>query len=206
MVAVFLLQKLVRWELDFYFDILLYYFALVPILVWKKYFLWQWALISFSTEDLPSSLQSLGSLDVRGRVRKLLGIEKILAIFFLLRDRGRDLHGYLHSALYQFIPVIGASGAIYGLLLAYGWLFPTVSSTSTFSSPSLPNIWSLFRPHRTLLFHRRNRRRHRSPHPSGWPSLRFHLLAYPVIRQKIRREYYKRKWSQRGPGDRDYYH
>jgi membrane associated rhomboid family serine protease len=24
----------------------------------------------------------------------------------------------------QFIPVIGASGAIYGLLLAFGWLFP----------------------------------------------------------------------------------
>jgi hypothetical protein len=27
-----------------------------------------------------------------------------------------------------------------------------------------------------------------------------------MIRQKIRREYYKRKWSQRGPGDKNYYH
>ena len=25
---------------------------------------------------------------------------------------------------YQFVPVIGASGAIYGILLAFGWLFP----------------------------------------------------------------------------------
>jgi len=34
----------------------------------------------------------------------------------------------------------------------------------------------------------------------------FIYMAYPVIRQKIRREYYKRKWSQRGPGDKNYYH
>jgi hypothetical protein len=27
-----------------------------------------------------------------------------------------------------------------------------------------------------------------------------------MIRQKFRREYYKRKWSQRGPGGGDYYH
>ena len=27
----------------------------------------------------------------------------------------------------------------------------------------------------------------------------FFYMAYPMIRQKIRREYYKRKWSQRGP-------
>jgi len=25
---------------------------------------------------------------------------------------------------YQFIPIIGASGAIYGILLAFGWIFP----------------------------------------------------------------------------------
>jgi hypothetical protein len=27
-----------------------------------------------------------------------------------------------------------------------------------------------------------------------------------MVRQKIRREYYKRKWSQRGPDSRNYYH
>jgi membrane associated rhomboid family serine protease len=32
-------------------------------------------------------------------------------------------------------------------------------------------------------------------------------MAYPAIRQKLRREYYKRKWSQRGPGSGGgYYH
>jgi membrane associated rhomboid family serine protease len=31
-------------------------------------------------------------------------------------------------------------------------------------------------------------------------------MAYPTIRQRIRREYYRRKWSQRGPTDKDYYH
>jgi membrane associated rhomboid family serine protease len=34
----------------------------------------------------------------------------------------------------------------------------------------------------------------------------FFYLAYPMIRQNIRREYFKRKWSQRGPGDKNYYH
>jgi hypothetical protein len=27
-----------------------------------------------------------------------------------------------------------------------------------------------------------------------------------MIRQKLRRDYYKRKWSQRGPDGKDYYH
>jgi membrane associated rhomboid family serine protease len=31
-------------------------------------------------------------------------------------------------------------------------------------------------------------------------------MVYPTIRLKIRREYYKRKWSQRGPGGGNYYH
>jgi membrane associated rhomboid family serine protease len=31
-------------------------------------------------------------------------------------------------------------------------------------------------------------------------------MVYPYVRLKIRREYYKRKWSQRGPGNKDYYH
>jgi hypothetical protein len=30
-------------------------------------------------------------------------------------------------------------------------------------------------------------------------------MAYPTIRQRIRREYYRRKWSQRGPNG-GYYH
>jgi membrane associated rhomboid family serine protease len=34
----------------------------------------------------------------------------------------------------------------------------------------------------------------------------FLYMGYPAIRQKIRREYYKRKWSQKGPNDRNYYH
>jgi membrane associated rhomboid family serine protease len=31
-------------------------------------------------------------------------------------------------------------------------------------------------------------------------------MAYPTIRQKIRREQYRRKWTQKGPGSKDYYH
>jgi hypothetical protein len=30
-------------------------------------------------------------------------------------------------------------------------------------------------------------------------------MAYPPIRQRIRREYYRRKWSQKGPNG-GYYH
>jgi hypothetical protein len=30
-------------------------------------------------------------------------------------------------------------------------------------------------------------------------------MAVPTIRQKIRREYHKRKWSQRGPGSKNDY-
>ncbi|MGB9628848.1 MAG: hypothetical protein ACPL6D_09310, partial [Thermodesulfobacteriota bacterium] len=42
MIIIFLLQKIAELsQIELYRYTLIYYFALVPILVWKKYFLWQ---------------------------------------------------------------------------------------------------------------------------------------------------------------------
>jgi len=47
MVAVFLLQKILEISLtDIYYSFI-YFFALVPIMIWKKYFLWQLATYIF---------------------------------------------------------------------------------------------------------------------------------------------------------------
>ena len=182
--------------------------ALVPILVWKKYFLWQLVTYIFLHGGIsPPSLQSFSPLDVWGRIRKLLGIEEIFTIFFLLRNRCRYLHGALYSYPYQFIPVIGASGAIYGILLAFGWLFPNRLIYIYFLFP-IPAKYMVIIFGLIEFFSSIEGTGGGIAHLTHLGGLLFGLIymAYPTIRQKIRREYYKRKWSQKGPGGGDYYH
>ena len=178
-----------------------FYFGLVPILVWKKYFLWQLFTYIFLHGGFSHILFNLLALWMfGGELESYWGSKKFLFYFFFCGIGA----GICHCSLspYQFIPVIGASGAIYGILLAFGWLFPNrLDLTSISSSPSLLNTWSSFSAssnsflpvegtgggiaHLTHL---------------GGLLFGFFYMAYPMIRQKIRREYYKRKWSQRGPG------
>jgi membrane associated rhomboid family serine protease len=209
MVAVFLIQKIGEMGgLDFYFEYFIYYFALVPILVWKKYFLWQLGTYIFLHGGIFHLLFNLLALWMfGGELENYLGSKKFLR-YFLFCGIGAGICTVLFTpALYQRIPVIGASGAIYGLLLAYGWLFPNRLIYVYFLFPIPAKyfviIFGLIEFFSSI------------QGPGGGVSHLTHLggllfgliyMAYPVIRQKIRREYYKKKWSQRGPGDRDYYH
>ena len=113
---VFLLQMVVSRWIDFYF-------GLVPLLVWKKYFLWQLFTYIFLHGGLSHILFNLLALWMfGGELENYWGSKKFLTIFFLLRN-WCGICTVIFSP-YQFIPVIGASGAIYGILLAFGWLFP----------------------------------------------------------------------------------
>ena len=199
--AVFLLQMVVSSRINLYL-------GLVPILVWKKYFLWQLGTYIFLHGGVFHLLFNLLALWMfGGELENHLGSKKFLR-YFLFCGIGAGICTVLFTpALYQRIPVIGASGAIYGLLLAYGWLFPNRLIYIYFLFPIPAKyfviIFGLIEFFSSI------------QGPGGGVSHLTHLggllfgliyMAYPVTRQKIRREYYKRKWNPKGPDNKNYYH
>jgi len=197
--AVFLLQMVVSDRISFYL-------GLVPILVWKKYFLWQLATYIFLHGGITHLLFNLLALWMfGGELESYWGSRKFLRYFFFC-GIGAGICTVLFTP-YQFIPVIGASGAIYGILLAFGWLFPSRPIYIYFLFP-IPAKYMVIIFGLIELFSSTEGTGGGVAHLTHLGGLLFGLfyMAYPTIRQKIRREYYRRKWSQKRPEDRDYYH
>ena len=200
--AVFLLQMVVS-------DLIVLYLGLVPYLVWKKYFIWQLGTYIFLHGGLTHILFNLLALWMfGGELESYWGSKKFL-IFFFFCGIGAGVCTILFTPhYYQRIPVIGASGAIYGILLAYGWLFPNrlIYIYFLFPIPAkyMVIIYGLIEFFASL----EGRAGGGVAHLTHLGGLLFGLIymGYPYIRQKIRRSYYKRKWDQKGPGNRDYYH
>jgi len=196
---VFFLQMFIsRW-----FDL---YFGLVPILVWKKYFLWQLFTYIFLHGGFPHILFNLLALYMfGGELENYWGSKKFLFYFFFC-GIGAGICTVIFSP-YQFVPTIGASGAIYGLLLAFGWLFPNRPILIYFLLP-IPAKYFVIIFGLIEFFSSMGGSGGGVAHLTHLGGLLFGLfyMGYPAIRQKIRREYYKRKWSQRGPRGGDLYH
>jgi membrane associated rhomboid family serine protease len=197
--AVFLLQMVVSHRISFYL-------GLVPILVWKKYFLWQLVTYIFLHGGITHILFNLLALWMfGGELESYWGSKKFLRYFFFC-GVGAGICTVIFTPD-QFIPVIGASGAIYGILLAFGWLFPNRLIYIYFLFP-IPAKYMVIIFGLIELFSSMEGTGGGVAHLTHLGGLLFGLLymAYPAIRQRIRREYYRRKWSQRRPDDRDYYH
>ncbi len=202
--AVFLLQELVS-------DRIVIYLGLVPGLVWHEYFLWQLGTYIFLHGDISHILFNLLALWMfGGELENLWGSSRFLKYFFFC-GIGAGVVTVICTVLltprYQLIPVIGASGAIYGLLLAFGWLFPDRRIYVYFLFPIPARYFVIIFGLLEFFYFSRG--------GGGGISHITHLggrlfgliyMAYPAIRQKIRRDYYRRKWSQKGSGDRNYYH
>ena len=198
--AVFLVERLID-------GFIVYYFALVPILVWKKYFLWQLGTYIFLHGGLTHLLFNLlGLWMFGGELENYWGSKKFLR-YFLFCGIGAGICTVLFTPyLYQRIPVVGASGAIYGILLAFGWLFPNRPIYLYFLFP-IPAKYMVILYGLIELFASMEGSGGGIAHVTHLGGLFFGLLymAVPTIRQKIRREYYKRKWSHRGPGNKNDY-
>jgi len=197
--AVFLLQMVVSGRINLYL-------GLVPILVWKKYFLWQLATYIFLHGGIGHILFNLLALWMfGGELENYWGSKKFLFYFFFC-GIGAGICTVVFSP-YQFIPVIGASGAIYGILLAYGWLFPNRLIYIYFLFP-IPAKYFVIIYGLLELYSSMAGTGGGIAHLTHLGGLFFGLIymAYPYIRQKVRREYYRRKWDPKGPKDRDYYH
>ncbi|MGD0917431.1 MAG: rhomboid family intramembrane serine protease [Thermodesulfobacteriota bacterium] len=197
--AVFLLQMLVsRW--------FTFFLGLVPLWVWQKYYLWQVLTYIFLHGGITHLLFNFLALWMfGGELESYWGSRKFLRYFFFCGIGA----GICTVALspYQSIPVIGASGSIYGLLLAFGWLFPNRPIYIYFLFP-IPAKYMVIIFGLIELFSSAEGTGGGIAHLTHLGGLLFGLLymAYPTVRQKIRREYYKKKWSQRGPGGGNYYH
>ncbi len=182
------------------------YFGLVPVLVWRKYFLWQLATYIFLHGGFSHILFNLLALWMFGsELENYWGSKKFLFYFFFC-GVGAGICTVIFSP-YQFVPTIGASGAIYGLLLAFGWLFPNRLIYIYFLFP-IPAKYFVIIFGLIEFFASMEGAGSGVAHLTHLGGLLFGLvyMAYPTVRQKIRRDYYKRKWSQKGPDDRNYYH
>jgi len=196
---VFLLQMFITRWIDFYF-------GLIPLMVWKKYFLWQLFTYIFLHGGFSHILFNLLALWMfGGELENYWGSKKFL-FYFLFCGIGAGICTVVFTP-YQFIPVIGASGAIYGILLAFAWLFPNRPILIYFLFP-IPAKYFVIIFGLIELLSSMEGTGGGVAHLThlGGLVFGFFYLTYPMIRQKIRREYFKRKWSQRGPGDKNYYH
>ena len=194
MLAVFLLQMLVSSQINIYL-------GLVPILVWKKFFLWQLVTYLFLHGGISHLLFNLIALWMfGGELENYWGSPKFLRYFFFC-GVGAGICTVVFSPD-QFVPVIGASGAIYGLLLAFGWLFPNRPIYIYFLFP-IPAKYFVILFGLIEFFSSLGGTGGGVAHLTHLGGLLFGLsyMLYPVLRQKVRREYYERKWSQKGPKD-----
>jgi membrane associated rhomboid family serine protease len=201
--AVFLIQQILRMiSIDLYVDYFLNYFALDPEKVWNQYYIWQLFTYIFLHGDFFHILFNLFSLWMfGGELESYWGSRRFLFYFFFC-----GIGAGIFTVLLSPYPVIGASGAIYGILLAFGWLFPNRPIYIYFLFP-IPAKYMVVIFGLIEFF---------SSGSGGGVAHLTHLgglvfglffMAYPAIRQKLRREYYKRKWSQKGPkSGGGYYH
>ncbi len=197
--AVFLLQMLAGGWVEFYF-------GLVPLLVWGKYFVWQLLTYIFLHGGISHILFNLLALWMfGGELENYWGSKRFL-FYFLFCGIGAGICTVVLTPS-SMIPVIGASGAIYGLLLAFGWLFPDRRIYIYFLFP-IPAKYFVIIFGLIELFSSIEGTGGGVAHVThlGGLVFGFFFMAYPRVRQKIRRQYYKQKWPPKGPGGGGYYH
>jgi membrane associated rhomboid family serine protease len=201
---VFLLQEVVS-------RMMVVYLGLLPGFVWYELYLWQLFTYIFLHGDIPHILFNLLALWMfGGELENLWGSKRFLFYFFFC-GIGAGMITVLCTIIltpqYQLVPVIGASGAIYGILLAFGWLFPNRPIYVYFLFPIPAKYFvAIFGFLEFIYFSRGGGGGISHITHLGGLLFGFVYMAYPMIRQKLRREYYKRKWSQKGPGGGGYYH
>ena len=98
-------------------------FGLTPVLVTQHYYLWQLVTYIFLHGGFFHILFNMFGLYMFGsELEQLWGTRQFTKYFFLSGIGGALLTVLLGPS--DFVTTIGASGAIFGILLAYGMLFP----------------------------------------------------------------------------------
>ena len=117
-VSIFFLEALL--ELESVFNM---FFGLVPKYVWSKLYIWQPFTYMFLHGGIWHLFINMLVLWMFGsEIERYWGRKEFLGFYFIT-GVGSGILTALFS-LESTIPVVGASGAIYGVLLAYGLMFP----------------------------------------------------------------------------------
>ena len=116
--GIFLLQTIARTE-GMFFPL----FGLVPKLVWSEFMLWQPFTYLFFHGGIWHVLVNMFVLWMFGsELERLWGKEHFLKFYFVT-GVGAGLVTMIFG-LNSMTPIVGASGAVYGVLLAYGLTYP----------------------------------------------------------------------------------
>ena len=116
--AIFILQSISSSEIIFFSN-----FGLVPKLVWSQLKIWQPFTYMFFHGDIWHVLINMFVLWMFGSELERVWGKKNFLRFYFITGVGSGL-GTMLFGLQSTIPIVGASGAIYGVLLAYGLMFP----------------------------------------------------------------------------------
>ena len=116
--AIFILQSISSSEIMFFSN-----FGLVPKLVWSQLKIWQPFTYMFFHGDIWHVLINMFVLWMFGSELERVWGKKNFLRFYFITGAGSGL-GTMLFGLESTIPIVGASGAIYGILLAYGVMFP----------------------------------------------------------------------------------
>ncbi len=116
--AIFILQSISNSEIMFFSN-----FGLVPKLVWSQLKIWQPFTYMFFHGDIWHVLINMFVLWMFGSELERVWGKKNFLRFYFITGIGSGL-GTMLFGLESTVPIVGASGAIYGVLLAYGVMFP----------------------------------------------------------------------------------
>ena len=118
------------------------YFALFP--VGSQFFRW-WQFVThmFMHGNFAHIFFNMWSLIVFGPVlERMWGSKKFLLYYFVCGLGAAACHEFVLSLQpLSNVPTVGASGAIYGLLLGFGMLYPNYTLTLVFPPVSLKAKW-----------------------------------------------------------------
>lgn len=98
-------------------------FGLIPVLVWKKFFIWQLFTYAFLHGGLFHLLFNMFALWMFGCELERHWGSRVFIKYALVTGIGAGISTVIVSPNLA-VPTIGASGLVYGILLAYGLLFP----------------------------------------------------------------------------------
>lgn len=121
-VKLLIIINVTAFILEFVFPGLIVYFGLYPPFVFKRFFIWQLVTYMFlhSTSGLWHILFNMLMLWMFGsELEAVWGRKRFLTYYFFT-----GIGAGLCSLIFYNTFVIGASGAIFGLLLAYGMIYP----------------------------------------------------------------------------------
>ncbi len=117
---IYLLQKIIGKTFE---DWTIYWFGLHSDFILKKFYIWQFFSYMFLHGDFLHILLNMFILWMFGcEVERNWGKKEFLKYYFICGIGAGFFHLLFNMS--SFIPVVGASGAIFGILIAFAMLFP----------------------------------------------------------------------------------